>query len=115
MFVQGLGILLPTNLRIYFEMRKNEPDMSRVQRLMNLCQSSRNSGNTSIYNNLYNGRVCRRVLFEPIMIYQLLIADRNGNRSYQKYCDREHISFDPNVCSVGMDIASIKGGSNLRI
>src|SRR5918999_90712 len=84
MFIQGLGILLPTNLRIYFEMRKNEPDMSRIQRLMNLCQSSRNSGNTSIYNNLYNGRVCRRVLFEPIMIYQLLIADRNGNRSYQK-------------------------------
>jgi hypothetical protein len=36
MFVQGLGILLPTNLRIYFEMRKNEPDMSRVQRLMKI-------------------------------------------------------------------------------
>ena len=34
MFIQGLGILLPTNLRIYFEMRKSEPDMSRVQRLM---------------------------------------------------------------------------------
>src|SRR5918992_3032394 len=34
MFIQGLGILLPTNLRIYFEMRKNEPDMSRIQRLM---------------------------------------------------------------------------------
>ena len=31
MFIQGLGILLPTNLRIYFEMRKNEPDMSRIQ------------------------------------------------------------------------------------
>jgi hypothetical protein len=36
MFIQGLGILLPTNLRIYFEMRKNEPDMSRVQRLMRM-------------------------------------------------------------------------------
>jgi len=36
MFVQGLGILLPTNLRIYFEMRKNEPDMSRIQRLMKM-------------------------------------------------------------------------------
>jgi uncharacterized membrane protein len=36
MFIQGLGILLPTNLRIYFEMRKNEPDMSRIQRLMKM-------------------------------------------------------------------------------
>ena len=36
MFIQGLGILLPTNLRIYFEMRKEEPDMSRIQRLMRM-------------------------------------------------------------------------------
>jgi hypothetical protein len=36
MFIQGLGILLPTNLRIYFEMRKNKPDMSRIQRLMRI-------------------------------------------------------------------------------
>ncbi|MFY9566645.1 MAG: hypothetical protein WAQ29_09870 [Nitrososphaeraceae archaeon] len=36
MFIQGLGILLPTNLRIYFEMRKSEPDMSRIQRLMRM-------------------------------------------------------------------------------
>jgi len=36
MFIQGLGILLPTNLRIYFEMRKSEPDMSRIQRLMKM-------------------------------------------------------------------------------
>ena len=36
MFIQGLGILLPTNLRIYFEMRKHEPDMSRIQRLMKM-------------------------------------------------------------------------------
>jgi hypothetical protein len=36
MFIQGLGILLPTNLRIYFEMRKNEPDMSRIQQLMRM-------------------------------------------------------------------------------
>ena len=36
MFIQGLGILLPTNLRIYFEMRKNEPDMSSIQRLMRM-------------------------------------------------------------------------------
>lgn len=34
MFIMGLGILLPTNLRIYFEMRKSEPDMSRIQKLM---------------------------------------------------------------------------------
>jgi hypothetical protein len=36
MFIQGLGILLPTNLRIYFELRKNEPDMTRIQRLMRI-------------------------------------------------------------------------------
>ena len=36
MFIQGLGILLPTNLRIYFEMRKNKLDMSRIQRLMKM-------------------------------------------------------------------------------
>ena len=36
MFIQGLGILLPTNLRIYFEMRKNKPDISRIQRLMKI-------------------------------------------------------------------------------
>lgn len=34
MFVQGLGILLPTNLRVYFELRKSEPDLTKVQRLM---------------------------------------------------------------------------------
>ena len=34
MFIMSLGILLPTNLRIYFEMRKSEPDMSRIQKLM---------------------------------------------------------------------------------
>jgi uncharacterized membrane protein len=34
MLIQGLGILFPTNLRIYFELRKNEPDMPRIQRLM---------------------------------------------------------------------------------
>jgi uncharacterized membrane protein len=36
MFIQGLGILLPTNLHIYCEMRKNKPDMSRIQRLMKM-------------------------------------------------------------------------------
>ena len=34
MMVQGLGILLPTNLRVYFELRKNNPDMSKIQKLM---------------------------------------------------------------------------------
>lgn len=37
MFIQGLGILLPTNLRIYFEMRKNEPDISRIETYENVC------------------------------------------------------------------------------
>ena len=36
MFIQGLGILLPTNLRIYFELRKDQPDMSRIQKLMKM-------------------------------------------------------------------------------
>jgi len=34
MIVLGLGILLPTNLRVYFELRKNEPDMLKIQKLM---------------------------------------------------------------------------------
>ncbi len=34
MIVLGLGILLPINLRVYFELRKNESDMSRIQKLM---------------------------------------------------------------------------------
>ncbi len=32
--IQGLGFLLPTNLRIYFEMRKEKPDGKKIQRLM---------------------------------------------------------------------------------
>lgn len=32
--VQGLGILLPTNLLVYFELRKAEPDVARIGRLM---------------------------------------------------------------------------------
>ena len=34
--VQGLGILLPTNLRVYFELRKPNPDISKVGRMMRL-------------------------------------------------------------------------------
>ena len=34
MFVQGLGILLPTNLRIYFELRKDNSDMIKIQKFM---------------------------------------------------------------------------------
>ena len=36
MFIQGLGILLPTNLRISFELRKKQPDMLRIQKLMKM-------------------------------------------------------------------------------
>lgn len=32
--VQGLGILLPTNFFVYFEMRKEKPDRERIGRLM---------------------------------------------------------------------------------
>jgi len=32
--VQGLGILLPTNLRVYLELQKPQPDPERVGRLM---------------------------------------------------------------------------------
>ncbi|MBI5146734.1 MAG: hypothetical protein HZA84_05890 [Thaumarchaeota archaeon] len=33
MFVQGIGILMPTNLRIYFELKKSEPDFEKIQRM----------------------------------------------------------------------------------
>jgi hypothetical protein len=32
--IQGLGILLPSNLRVYFEIRKDRPDPAKVQRIM---------------------------------------------------------------------------------
>ena len=32
--VQGLGVLLPTNLRIYFEMQKQHPDSDKMARWM---------------------------------------------------------------------------------
>jgi uncharacterized membrane protein len=34
MMVTGLGILLPTNLRVYFELRKSQSDISKIQKLM---------------------------------------------------------------------------------
>ena len=34
MLIQGLGILLPTNIRVYHELRKREPDMTKIQKLM---------------------------------------------------------------------------------
>src|SRR5919107_3684773 len=34
MLIQGLGILLPTNIRVYHELRKKEPDIAKIQRLM---------------------------------------------------------------------------------
>lgn len=32
--VQGIGMLLPTNLRVYFELRKPQPDVAKIGRLM---------------------------------------------------------------------------------
>ena len=32
--IQGLGILLPTNIRVYLEIRSADPDMAKVGRLM---------------------------------------------------------------------------------
>jgi hypothetical protein len=32
--IQGLGVLLPTNLRVYFEMRRDAPDGARIGALM---------------------------------------------------------------------------------
>ena len=34
--VQGLGLLLPTNIRVYLEMRSDHPDMDKVSRLMRI-------------------------------------------------------------------------------
>jgi len=34
--VQGLGVLLPINLRVFFELRKDRPEMARVGRLMHI-------------------------------------------------------------------------------
>jgi len=34
MLIQGLGILLPTNIRVYHELRKKEPNMTKIQKLM---------------------------------------------------------------------------------
>ena len=36
MTVLGVGVLLPANLSVYFEMRKRDPDMEKVQRRMRL-------------------------------------------------------------------------------
>ena len=32
--VQGLGYLLPTNLRVYLELRKSEPDVAKIGAMM---------------------------------------------------------------------------------
>ncbi|HVP81438.1 MAG TPA: hypothetical protein VMS35_00225 [Nitrososphaeraceae archaeon] len=34
MLIQGLGILLPTNIRVYHELKKKEPSMTKIQKLM---------------------------------------------------------------------------------
>ncbi len=36
MLTQGLGILLPTNLRVYIELKKCDPDMIKIQKLMRI-------------------------------------------------------------------------------
>lgn len=36
MIVQGLGILLPINLKVFFEIRKEHPDGARIRRLMGI-------------------------------------------------------------------------------
>lgn len=36
MLIQGLGILLPTNLRVYIELKKCDPDMIKIQKLMRI-------------------------------------------------------------------------------
>ena len=36
MTIQGMGILLPINLKVYFEIRKEHPDAARIQRLMGI-------------------------------------------------------------------------------
>ncbi len=34
--VQGLGVLLPTNLKVFLELRKPEPDAERIGRWMRI-------------------------------------------------------------------------------
>ena len=36
LFIQGLGILLPTNIRAYLEIRKESPDVARVTHIMRI-------------------------------------------------------------------------------
>jgi uncharacterized membrane protein len=36
MLIQGLGILLPTNLRVYIELKKCDSDMIKIQKLMRI-------------------------------------------------------------------------------
>jgi uncharacterized membrane protein len=67
MFIQGLGILLPTNLRVYFELRKSEPDMSKIQKLMRrYVKGSCYAGSVSIYYHFYYGGVCNRILTSTV-------------------------------------------------
>lgn len=35
LFVQGLGFILPANLKVYWEIKKPQPDFQRVKKLMN--------------------------------------------------------------------------------
>ena len=67
MMAQGLGILLPTNLRVYFELQKEQPRHAQnPETHEKICQSGCDSVCTAVYNNIHNGRICNR-FFAPIM------------------------------------------------
>ena len=67
MIVLGLGILLPTNLRVHFELRKNESDISRIQKLMKrYVKVVAGTSGITVYYNLYYGRICYRILTSSI-------------------------------------------------
>lgn len=63
MVIQGLGILLPTNLRVYYELRKSEPDMARIQRLMRrYVKVVATQAKTSVCDNIHTGEFCYWIL-----------------------------------------------------
>jgi uncharacterized membrane protein len=66
MMIQGLGILLPTNLRVYYELRKSESHTSETYE--KVCPSSCHSSRVAIYHNLHNGRVCYRILTSCLVL-----------------------------------------------
>lgn len=75
MFILGLGVLLPTNLRIYFEMKKSVPEMSRIQVLMKryvrVVQSRR-------YCNLLSSSLWQNLLLDYFLISNINNLDMDG-------------------------------------